>query len=122
MKITLALLFLLPILAHAGTITTTVKAPTKFTDGSAIDAPLKYRLEGNYDGQPPIIVTSDSPMFVMPSMPAGHWCNVVYAIVDNVDADASVVACVTVPSGSTPPPPVKKKPNPAYGISTTVTP
>lgn len=121
MKITLALLCLLPIVAQAGTITTTVKPPLQFTDGSTITAPIRYRLEGNYDGQPTIAVTSDSPNIVMSSMPAGHWCNVVYAIVDNIDADASVTACVTVPSASVPPP-AKKKPNPAYGIATTATP
>lgn len=121
MKLALVCLCLLPVLAQAGTITTTVKPPTLYTDGSTITVPIRYRLEGNYDGQPTIAVMSDSPNFVMSSMPAGHWCNVVYAIVDNVDADASVAACVTVPGGSAPPP-AKKKPNPAYGIATTATP
>jgi hypothetical protein len=120
--LTFALAFMLAPQVHAGTITTTVKAPTLYTDGSTITAPIKYRLEGSYDGQPTIVVTSDSPTFVMASMPAGHWCNRVYAVVDNVDADPSTTACATVPPPSTAPPPAKKKPNPAYGIATTVTP
>jgi len=108
--------------AEAGTITTTVKAPSLFTDGTKIDAPIKYRLEGNYEGQPAIVVTSDSPTFVLQSMPAGRWCNRVYAVVNNVDADPSSDACVTVPAPNTTPPPTLKKPNPAYGITTTATP
>lgn len=106
--------------ATAGTITTTVKAPTLYTDGSKIDAPITYRLEGSYDGQPAISVTSTSTTFTLTSMPAGHWCNRVFAVVNNVDADPSDEACVTVPGVSQPPPP--KKPNPAYGIKTTATP
>lgn len=115
-------MFIAPTPATAGTITTTVKAPAKYTDGSLIDAPIKYRLEGNYDGQPPIQVTSDSTTFVLTSMPAGRWCNRVIAIVNNVEAEPSDTACATVPPTSTQPPPTGKKPNPAYGIATTVSP
>lgn len=106
---------------HAGTITTTVKAPAKYTDGTAIDAPIKYRLEGSYDGQPTIVVTSDTTTFRLTDMPAGHWCNRVFSVVNGVDGDPSDQACTTVPPASTPPPTVKK-PNPAYGIQTTATP
>ncbi len=110
--------------AEAGTITTTVKAPTKFTDGSTITQPIKYRLEGSYDGQPLIVVTSDSITFVLQSMAAGHWCNRVFAVVNGVDSDPTDQACVTVPTSSAPPPPpsLAKKPNPAYGITTTAVP
>jgi hypothetical protein len=106
--------------AIAGTITTTVRAPTLYTDGSKIDAPITYRLEGSYDGQPAISVTSTSTTFTLTSMPPGHWCNRVFAVVNNVDADPSDEACVTVPTASQPPP--VKKPNPAYGIKSTATP
>lgn len=104
--------------ASAGTVTTTVKAPSLYTDGSRIEVPIKYRLEGNYDGEPPIVVTSDTTTFVLSNMKAGRWCNRVFAIVNGVDSDPSDAACVMVPAA----PPPAKKPNPAYGIATTATP
>lgn len=108
--------------AEAGTVTTTVKAPSLYTDGTKILEPIKYRLEGNYDGQPTIVVTSDSPIFVMQSMAAGHWCNRVFVVVNGVDSDPTDQACVTVPAPNQPPPAYVKKPNPAYGITTTAIP
>lgn len=105
---------------HAGTIVTTVKPPLKYTDGSPIDAPIKYRLEGSYDGQQTIVVTSDTTSFKLTDMPAGHWCNRVYSVVNGVDGDPSDQACATVPPPNAPP--AVKKPNPAYGIQTSATP
>lgn len=104
--------------ARAGTITTTVRAPSLYTDGTKIEAPIKYRLEGNYDGQQPIVVTSDLPSFKLTDMAAGRWCNRVFAVVNGVDSDPTDTACVTVPAAPAP----VKKPNPAYGITTTATP
>jgi hypothetical protein len=108
--------------AEAGTITTIGKAPTLYTDGTKIDKPISYRLEGNYDGQPTITVTADVPNFKLVSMPAGRWCNRMYAVVDNVDAEPSELVCVTVPGPAEPPQPAKKKPNPTYGVATTAAP
>lgn len=122
LAIALALLSLFPFRAEAGSITSTWRAPSLYTDGSTITDPITYRMEYGPEGgdfSQSVIVTTTTGK--ADNLAPGRWCNRIVSIVNRVDGEPTVAVCVTVPPKDTPPP-VTKKPNPAYGLSTQAAP
>ncbi len=102
---------------RAGTITSTWRAPTLYTDGSTITSAVTYRVEVGPEGQAfTTSVPSTALSVSIPNIAPGRWCVRIYAIVAGVDSDPTAPSCVSVPGL------VAKKPNPAYGVTTTAVP
>lgn len=109
--------------SHAGSITSTWRAPSLYTDGTKIIQQIRYRMEYAPEGaeftqQQAIKVGTTTGTAT--DLAPGRWCNRIIAIVEGSESDPTPPVCVTVPAK--PLPPLVKKPNPAYALGTTAAP
>lgn len=127
MRHILALLFLLPAVSMAGSITAEIRdPPTSYTDGAPLARPVVFVLYGGLEGETPRELARSTELTVRASALApGRYCAQVFAV--DVAPTRSVYSdgrpatpwCGTVPSATEPPPPepLAKKPNPVGGVT-----
>ena len=113
MKKLLAFLALMPIAASAGTATLTWTAPTQYTNGTAITAPITYRVyRGNCGAAKTLLASPSAATYVDSTAPDGSNLGyAVTAVVAGVESAQTAEVCKAFPL------PV---PNPPANLTVTV--
>jgi len=130
MRNLLALIFLLPAISHAGSITASITdPPATYTDGTAIQRPVTFVLRGSLEGEPPRELARGSTLTLRAAgLTPGPYCVQIF-VTDRVTGSPEIYSdgrpvtpwCGTVPSTTEPPvaEPPAKKPNPVGGVTFT---
>lgn len=122
MRLMIAVLFLLPAVSMAGSLTATGAPVTRFTDGRAIDVPIAYVLFLAPEGEPLVeTARSNTPTVTVTSLAPGRWCAQFFAVNGNVYADGRPATpwCGTVPAAPSQTPTPSRKPEPIGNVTFT---
>ena len=106
MKKLLALLVFSPLAAVAGTANLTWTAPTLNTDGTAITAPLTYKVYGGVQGSAKAVLATVSALaYTHSTAPNGvTYCYQVSAVAGGVESSLSAEGCKVMPPAVPNPP------------------
>ena len=106
MKKLIALLALFPLAAMAGTANLTWTAPTLNTDGTAITAPLSYKVYGGVQGSAKAVLATVSALaYTHSTAPNGvTYCYQVSAVAGGVESALSAEGCKVMPPAVPNPP------------------